>query len=178
MKKSLLILAAIFGLLMPSCIIVTDAPGPNGYSGRAYFGISYDVYEPYSYWDNNPDIPENPYFDEYYRTYSGEYEFEYFVNRDDYWYGTYEIWVNPGEPGRPNGIAGRNGMDTYLMLVCNPDGPYESRKAGHENIATTTLADGSIQYTVTNADGWMKVTMKKTNQFSRPAHQPKANFKQ
>lgn len=176
MKKLLFIILALIVTSLSSCIIVPDVPGPNGYSGQAYFGISYDNYEPYSYWDNNPDVPNNPYFDEYYPTIPGLYDFEYFVNRTDYWFGTYEIWVNPGEIGRPNGQPGRDGLDTYLLLICNPDGPYESRKVNSENISTTTLADGSLQYTIYNGDGWVKVTMKKTNTKLRQAHQPKVIF--
>jgi len=117
MKTLTYIIVVLAGLSLTSCIIVTDTPGPAGRPGNAYFGVSYDVYEPYSYWDNNPDIPNDPYLDEYYPTVPGLYEFEYYVNRVDYWYGTYEIWVNAGEPGRPGGRPGRDGLDTYLMLV-------------------------------------------------------------
>ena len=179
MKTLTYIIVVLAGLSLTSCIIVTDTPGPAGRPGNAYFGVSYDVYEPYSYWDNNPDIPNDPYLDEYYPTVPGLYEFEYYVNRVDYWYGTYEIWVNAGEPGRPGGRPGRDGLDTYLMLVCNPDGPYEARKsAGTGNTVTTTaLPDGSLQYIITNADGGMKVTMKKTTSTERPSQTPKVFFK-
>ncbi|MES2627888.1 MAG: hypothetical protein V4616_02870 [Bacteroidota bacterium] len=175
MKKLIFLLTALVAISLTSCVIIPDTPGPRGYSGNAYFGISYDRYEPYSYWDNNPDIADNPYFDEYYPTYTGLYDFEYFVNREDYWFGTYEIWVNPGEPGRPGGVAGRNGMDTYLMLVCNPNGPYEDRKAASK-LEVTKNTDGSLQYMVRNADGWMKVTMQKASRATRTPHQPKAFF--
>ncbi len=164
MKKIIVLLIALIAISLSSCIIVSDGYGPNGRSGRAFFGISYDYEQPYSYWDDNSSIPENPFFDEYYPTYSGVYEFEYFVNRVDYWYGTYEIWVNPGELGGPNNIRGRDGIDSYLMLICNPNGPDEYRKsADGATIKKETLADGSINYTIENEGGGLKVTMRKTN---------------
>ncbi len=177
MKKLAFILVSLIATSLTSCIVVTDGPpGPNGYSGNAYVGVSYDDYEPYSYWDNNPDVPNNPYFDEYYGTIPGLYEFEYFVNRNDYYYGTYEVWVNPGGAGRPNGIAGRNGADSYLLLICNQNGPYEDRKSKAGDLEMTKLSDGSLEYTVRNADGGMKVTMKKADRRSRTPHEPKAIY--
>lgn len=173
MKKIIVLLSALIAISLSSCIIVSDGYGPNGRTGRAYFGISYDYNQPYSYWDNNAAIPENPYFDEYYPTGTGIYDFEYFVNRVDYWYGTYEIWVNPGEPGRPNNIRGRDGFDTYLMLICNPNGPIEYRKSADTSLKSEILADGSLQYTIENEGGGMKVNMKKVNIKERPAKKAK-----
>lgn len=172
MKKLAIILISLFAISLASCI--QGPPGPDGYDGNAYVAISYDDYPLYSYWDNNPDVPNNPAYDYWYPTYPGQFDFEYFVNRTDYWYGTYDIWVNRGGPGRPNGQAGRDGYDTYLTLVCNADGPYEMRKSEVlKNATVTKLEDGSIQYTFTNGGGGMRVTMKKTTVSERPAHDPK-----
>lgn len=177
MKTYIRLIILFFAVSMfSSCVVVTDGPpGPDGYPGRAFYGISYDDYRPYSYWDNNPDVPVKPYFDEYYPTVDGIYDFEYFVDRYDYWYGTYEIWTNPGEPGRPNGIAGRNGLDSYLLLVCNADGPYSVRKDMGGTV--TKLANGAIQYEMKNPSGGIRVIMQKTTVQQRPAQTPKAVFK-
>lgn len=113
----------LFGL--NSCIVVDTTPGPPGYDGRAYFGVDYDNEPPYSYWDNNSSIPYNPVLGQYYNTAPGVYRFEYFINQYEYWYGTYEIWINRGGPGQSYGKPGIDGMDTYLMLICNPNGYYD-----------------------------------------------------
>jgi len=110
-------------LFLSSCIIVTDY-GPNGMSGKTYFGIDYDYNAPYSYWDNNPSTPGSPFFGEYYRSHPGTYQFEYFVNPFEYWYGTYQLRTNPGQPGQPYGEPGRDGTDNYLLMICNDDGFY------------------------------------------------------
>jgi len=115
--------ALLFTLLLSSCIEV-NTYGPHGPRGRAYFGIDHDWSPPYSYWDNNQALPNNPFFGEYYRTNSGVYNFEYFINPFEYWYGTYEIWELEGEPGYSDGRPGRRGPDNYLMLICNPNGFY------------------------------------------------------
>lgn len=134
MKTAAFILLALaFG----SCITLVEGPGAPGYDGNAYFGVDYDYEAPYGYWDNNPDIPEDPFLGEYYLTYRGIYDFEFYETRRDFWYGTYEIFINYGGPGRPYGEPGRNGRDTYLLLVLGNNGPYEYRKAA--------LADTNIK---------------------------------
>ena len=52
--------------------------------------------EPAQLQDDNPAVPDNPFFGEYHRTLDGIYDFEYFINPYEYWWGTYEIYVNPG----------------------------------------------------------------------------------
>ncbi|MGB0918871.1 MAG: hypothetical protein ACPGU4_14855, partial [Flavobacteriales bacterium] len=39
----------------------------------------------------------------------------------------YRIFRNAGGIGGPNGEVGAPGLDSYLMLICNPDGFYEER---------------------------------------------------
>lgn len=153
-------------LVLSSCVTVLNTPGPDGRPGRAYFGIDYDYRAPYSYWDNNPGIPNDPFFAEYYPTHPGLYDFEYFYNKYDYWYGTYEIWVNPGGRGGAYGEPGFDGADSYLMLICNPDGPYEFRKA-NDNIEIKELEDGFIEYTIKIENGGIRVKMKKANKADR-----------
>ena len=114
-------------LALQSCVVVVNEPGPPGFPGLAYFGINYHVYAPYSYWDNNPSIPLNPVFGRYYPTNPGIYEFEYFISETEYWYGTYQTFVNPGGMGGPRGEPGFNGADSYLMLMCDDMGFSEYR---------------------------------------------------
>lgn len=134
----LTILSAVF--LLTSCYYeVTNTStsyGPPGRNGVAYFGIDYDFGNLYSYWDNNPSIPENPIIGQYYYTYPGVYEFEYFINEFEYWYGTYEVFINLGGPGRPHNQPGFDGRDTYLLLICNPNGPYEERASNKKATST------------------------------------------
>ena len=154
--------------MMSSCIVITDEDyGPHGDDGRAYFAIDYDFNPPYSYWDNNPSMPNNPFFGEYYRTMDGTYNFEYFINPYDYWYGTYTIHINRGEDGQPFGVAGADGADTYLMLICNDDGFYFE---GWEDCfcTRTEMEDGTIILEKDLGDKKMRVEMKKTNIDVRP----------
>lgn len=180
MKKLITLLSVFVSLIfLSSCVTVieTNVPGPDGLPGRAFFGIDYDTRPPYSYWDNNPSVPVDPFFGEYYRTNPGIYDFEYFVNQYDYWYGTYEVWVYLGGPGRPYGERGRDGADSYLLLVCNPDGPYEWRKANKdENISIEELEDGWIEVIKTYEGGGIKIKMKKANKEDRAPQTPKAIF--
>ena len=114
MKKLKVTLAILIPLFFTSCIVVDNAPGPNGRDGRAYFGVDYEHHAPYSYWDNNSSIPYNPILGDYYRTRAGIYDFEYFINEYDYWYGTYEIWINRGGVGEEN----RFELQSRGHLVC------------------------------------------------------------
>lgn len=146
-------------------------PGPHGLDGEAYLSIDYTYQHPYSYWDDNPDLPYNPTIGVFYYTYPGIYEFEYFISPYDYWYGTYELWVNYGEPGRPHGEPGFDGADNYFTLFCDPDGFWMSlqgdyyKKGGNKQL-TITQDLGSLK---------LKIVMQKANINDRPAQVPKLN---
>lgn len=131
--------------------------GPRGYDGRVYFGVDYDYGMLYSYADNNPSIPFNPALGHHYPSEPGLFQFEYFINPYEYWYGTYELWFNPGQPGGPYGEPGLNGADTYLLLICNPDGFYEDRFIG-KSMEVATKGD-----TKTITTDQFKITMKKVS---------------
>ena len=167
MKKLNHILIFILTLFFTSCIIVDNTPGPRGRDGRAYFGVDYEHQAPYSYWDNNPSIPYNPILGDYYFTRPGIYEFEYFINPHDYWYGTYEVWINRGGPGGPHGEPGFDGADSYLMLICDPGGFHEHRhnwRVNENEPLVINKTDGILNF---------KLTIQKGNVLTRPAQQPK-----
>jgi len=147
---------------LSSCITIVDQ-GPRGDAGKVYFGIDYDYSPPYSYWDDNYNVPQNPYFGELYRTEAGIYNFEYFINPYEYWYGTYRLYRNLGEPGGDYGVRGADGADTFFLLICNDDGFYaeEWEECG---CVRTQQADGSITIEGNNkSTGQFKVSMKKAN---------------
>lgn len=157
---------------LTSCYTVVNTPGQNGRNGRAFFGVNFQYRAPYSYWDNNPAIPNNPRLGQYYPTAPGIYRFEYFVNPYDYWYGTYEIYINLGGPGGPNGMPGPDGMDTYLMLFCDPHGFYthfnQYRTSGdYEDESTPIVLER------TDAGKKYRITMQKGNTLQREAQTPK-----
>lgn len=167
MKKIKLILAFIAPLFFASCIVVDNTPGPRGRDGQAYFGVDYERHAPYSYWDNNSSIPYNPILGEYYLTRPGIYDFEYFINAHDYWYGTYEVWINRGGVGGSHGQPGYDGLDNYLMLICDPNGFHEHRedwKINEEQPLVVEKIEGDFKY---------KITIQKGNIIERPAQQPK-----
>ncbi|MCB0762702.1 MAG: hypothetical protein KDC12_14330 [Flavobacteriales bacterium] len=169
-SRLLLITVVTLTVFSTGCIIVTDHEyGPRGANGRAFFGIDYDWQAPYSYWDNNPSVPNNPWFGEMYRTTPGVYDFEYFVNPWEYWYGTYQMWINPGQPGQPYGVAGAPGDDSYLLLICNPNGFYFEDweecgcyRSGEEDVVIIERTEGEFNY---------RVEMRKTTIHERPTAQ-------
>lgn len=167
MKKLAYTSALLVLISLSSCIIVDYSPGPNGRDGLAYYGIDVDRFPIYSYWDNNNAIPYNPILGQYYRTQPGTYQFEYFINEVEYWYGTYQVWVNRGGLGRPNGRPGYDGADTYLMMICNPNGFYEYRENYRMNENEPLVIDKQI------GEFHYKITIQKGNVANRPAQSPK-----
>ncbi len=167
MKSLVKSLSVAFGIsiLLSSCVFVVDpVPGPDGRPGDAFFGVDYDYALPYSYWDNNPNIPNNPVLGSFYPTNAGVYEFEYFINPYEYWYGNYRIFRNAGGPGGVNGEPGAPGLDTYLMLICNPDGFYEERA----NYKVTAEMGETIVIEELVGNNKIRIEMTKTNTDIRP----------
>jgi hypothetical protein len=113
-------------------------------------------------------VPYNPYFGDFHRTNQGLFEFEYFINPWDYWYGTYHIWIDRGTEGGPYGEAGFDGLDTYLMLYLDPDGWYEDRFEYKGN-ATVERSENELRIEVKEAGDTYVIEMKKTNVSERPA---------
>ncbi len=159
-------------MFLTGCIIVTDY-GPNGNNGKVYFGIDYDYNAPYSYWDNNPSTPNAPFFGEYYRSYAGTFQFEYFVNQYEYWYGTYQLRINPGQAGQPYGEPGRDGIDNYLLMICNDDGFY-FESWNECNCGYRSEIDGVLTYDIETDKANYRIEMRKTTiQERKPQAIPK-----
>jgi hypothetical protein len=118
-----LILAALF--LLGSC-----EKGLDGWPGRAYVAFSWIVDEPDYIEIDNEYVPPVFYWDEFYRVAPGLY-FAYYegyhrVGRQLYeyaWELEYEVWENPGEPGRVHRQNGVDGPDAYFTIVLSPYGP-------------------------------------------------------
>jgi len=163
MKRPLFFLLSLMmlGSVLTGCIIIEEMDyGDHGRDGKAYFGIDYDTFEPYSYWDNNPSLPYSPWYGEMYRSNPGTYNFEYFINQDEYWYGTYTLRINHGQPGQANNIPGLDGTDTYLLLICNRNGFYFE---DWENCACTrTSTEDSQTIEMDHGDYKFSIEMKKT----------------
>jgi hypothetical protein len=167
MRKIQIILAIIAPLIFTSCIVVDNSPGPNGRDGYAFYGVDYEHRAPYSYWDDNNSVPFNPVLGEYYRTNPGLFEFEYFINPHDYYYGTYEVWANRGGLGGPHGEPGYDGIDTYLMLIADPEGYHEHANGYRLNDNEPIIVEkkiGEFNY---------KITIQKGNVQTRKAQDPK-----
>lgn len=164
-------LFVIFSISLSSCVFVVDpGPGPDGPAGNAFFGVDYDYSMPYSYWDNNASIPDNPVLGSFYPTNTGVFDFEYFINPYEYWYGTYRIFRNAGGPGGPNGQVGVQGADTYLMLICNPNGFYEERS----NYKVEAQMGETIRIEELVGNNRIEIVMTKTTTDLRPTtNEPK-----
>ena len=166
-------LLLISSLLLTSCVtVVNNTPGRPGRDGRAFFGVNFQNQPPYSYWDNNPSIPNNPSLGTYFPTAPGIYQFEYFVNPYEYWYGTYEIFINLGGPGGAHGEPGLNGMDTYLMLYCDPNGFYSNF---NQYITSGSYDSANSPVIIERVDKGFeyKITMQKTSVVNRENQVPK-----
>jgi len=161
-----LIMLAIVPAFMTSCVHYTDQ-GEQGLDGRVYFGIDYDFTPIYSYWDNNFSVPENPYFGEFYRTEPGIYDFEYFINPYEYWWGTYSLYQNPGEWGGTYGQQGLNGADSFFLLICNQNGFYS--ETWDERRSRITMDADGFTTIETNGEQKFKLVMKKSHVRDRPA---------
>ena len=150
------IIAMAVTMSLSGCIVVADYEfGPFGQDGRAFFGVDYDIREPYSYWDNNPSLPNQIWYGEMYRSSPGTYDFEYFINQDEYWYGTYTLITNPGEPGQPYNVPGLDGEDTNLLLICNDNGFYfefwencNCLRSGSENHQVIEMDNGKHSFKI------------------------------
>jgi hypothetical protein len=116
-------------LVFSSC--EDDYYGYDGRPGRAYLSLTWANEIPEYLDAGTGAIPETFRWGEFYRAYPGYYLMYY---EGSVWNGfgwtfyayevEYEIWINEGEPGRPYGVDGRDGADTFLTIECSPYGPF------------------------------------------------------
>ncbi len=133
--------------------------GPNGYPGPAFFGLDWTVVQPSYVWTNNTCIPPVFHYADYYNSMPGTYHL-YYEGRvlngccytDYYWEVDFVVWVNAGTLGGC-GYAGADGLPSYLMIVCGPNGPgdFRTNKLQEAGITTTIISQSSqeviVQYT-------------------------------
>jgi hypothetical protein len=116
MKKrfSFLLISVILGMLAGGC-------GRKGKDGLAFLAIDW-LYNPVSYWDNNPGIPETFYQGVYYEVNPGTYSFEYTAWDYSEYSGTYTLTVNEGEKGSWF-KRGESGEDIHYKIWLYASGP-------------------------------------------------------
>ncbi len=173
-------LALLFlAFLVSSC----DGPtGPDGRDGNAYAAVtSSDGTLDFStsVFDSFPSLF---YYEEYYRTDPGTYQFSFTTSYYDVlgfyhsadWYGTYSISINYGDPGgsgKPfwqRGDPGSDGADNYYQLDCTFDYGLDVYK-GHslsKSVAPNadTLVEGKV-YTKDFSDGKYKIHIESRMKF-------------
>lgn len=125
-SNKVLVIMILFSLMyFSSC----ERYGSDGYPGKAFLSVNWDVSKP-DYLDvGTSDIPAVFEWAAYYRAYPATNTLSYDgkVWKGTYWANyawqvDYEIYENPGEKGGPN-YNGRNGLNSYFDIVCTPYGP-------------------------------------------------------
>jgi hypothetical protein len=159
-NKVIVILILFTSVFFISC----EQYGTDGYPGRAYLSVNWDVSKP-DYLDvGTSDIPEIFEWGTYYRAFPGTYTLDYSgkVWKTTYWADyswlvDYEIYENPGQQGGAN-YNGRNGLNSYFDIVCTPYGPdissYDQQIKPDNNLNSITIIKNSGSYSI-------KITYKK-----------------
>jgi hypothetical protein len=159
-NKSFVLIILFSALFFSSC----ERYGSDGYPGRAYLSVNWDVSKP-NYLDvGTSDIPEIFEWGTYYRTYPGIYTLNYSgrVWKTSYWSNysclvDYEIYENPGQQGGAN-YDGRDGLNSYFDIVCTPYGPdissYDNKIKPDNEPKSITIIKNSGSYSI-------KITYKK-----------------
>lgn len=173
-KTAFFIIIAVI-LSLSAChkeyVIIDGAPG------RAYLSFIWTDIEPDFVDPGTFDIPDQFYWDEYYRISSGFYTMYYDGayyedgNLIEYaWEIDYEIFENPGELGSIN-YVGRDGVDNYFTLECNPFGPWmyqDFKSANSENgLKVLEQSPNKVVIEKTNGDFTLKATYKKVEKRSQ-----------
>jgi hypothetical protein len=144
--------------------------GTDGYPGRAYLSVNWDVSKP-DYLDvGTSDIPSVFEWGTYYRAYPGLYTLDY---DGQVWKGTYwakyawlvdyQIYENPGQQGGAN-YNGRDGLNSYFDIVCTPYGPeissYDAKIKPEGNNDVNSMPQ-TITITKKSGNFSIKITYKK-----------------
>lgn len=114
---------AVFIIAVVVTVAAVVGCGQPGADGDAYIAYSWAV-GPITIASNDPAFAGASYVynGEFLKTSPGVYDFEYIAWDSSYWWGWYEIYVNPGEDGGMFG-AGEDGSDLYFELLCLSTGP-------------------------------------------------------
>jgi len=176
MKKQ--IFAFLMLVIFVSSLSFFSGCGDDGQPGSAAISFTWDWYVD-SYDDSNPDTPTWIYEYTNYGTSPGTYSYTYYcsdvIGNYWYWYGTYNIYVNPGEEGGWFS-DGDNGSDNFFrfglygsgpdfyLLKPNPDKPklksLEASKLDMTKYESVTVGD-PIKETVYSRYGRMEITRQK-----------------
>ncbi len=141
----ILFLISLLFLFLISC-------GP-GEDGDAYITISW-MFDPFTYWTDDPAIPYIFYNGEYYLASLGTYNFQYQSWDSSILTGQYTIYINEGLPGTLFS-EGEDGSDIYFELLWLSIGtsfyawdfPYSIRTISNQNdIKTIMLKNESNKY--------------------------------
>jgi hypothetical protein len=145
----------------PPCVY-----GPNGYPGPAFFGLDWTGVQPTYLWTNNTAIPPTFHYADYYNSMPGNYHLYYegrFLNgccyTEYFWDVDFVVWINGGTAGGC-GYAGANGLPSYLMIVCGPNGPGNIRtnkQLDEQGITTTILSENANEVIVQYVKGDINV---------------------
>lgn len=127
-------------LLLLLAVVMIFGCGKDGKDGEAYLRITW-LYTPFSYWDDNSDIPYGFQNGVYYNTDPGTFNFRYTDWQGTTWTGTYKISINKGTKGELFS-DGKDGADKYFTLQCFSIGPslYEDRPRIEDETKAGTLA--------------------------------------
>ena len=193
LKNTPLILALFLAVILTTSgcyvheeVIVVDPPcnyGVDGYAGNAFFGLEWDVVQPAYVWTNNTAIPPVFRYGDYYQSGTGTFQLYYEGEFRDgccivdyFWEVDFDVWRNPGSAGGC-GFNGQNGVDSWLMLICGPNGPVDLRTnktssasdkgtemnilsdTGSEIIVEFKTGDVTVQATYTKLDASKKAEL-------------------
>lgn len=167
MIRAILFYSLLLVIMSSSCEINHEY-APQSRDGESYFGVDYHFSPPFSYWDDNPAIPYEICLGDFYWSEPGIYEFEYFVNSFDYWYGNYTLYQNYGFADAPYSEPGMDGIDTYHTLFCDPNGWHEDRFDNKENVKVHRDKDHLVVDIQKNGTRF-QMEMFKTDIISRPS---------
>lgn len=151
-----------------------DTSGRDGYPGKAYLALHWDLDEPDFIDAGTSDIPPVFEWGAYYLTNPGIYTFYYDgEDWDGYrwneyaWEVDFEIWINPGEQGSKY-YDGLDGMNNFFSIVCSPYGPdvlYDGKSYKKTTASESKIPDVGTKITreLTSNDLQMKVTYKRVD---------------
>ncbi len=165
----LLMLVLIAAVLFMSC---KGENGVDGMDGRAFLTVTSSDGLLYAFIDNNSSRPGIFYAGQTYRVVPGLYDYAYesrAYNTDGtyyyaQWVGKYSIHINEGEEGSEgkifwqSGEDGENGVDSYLTLLCNFDGPYQMRINKIQQETVRTIPDSVVTMKILRGEYVLNIT--------------------